>query len=61
MGYVTSHRTQDNIHEASMDQMSLSGSAAEWVDEGVAEPDEPEHGHQHRHQHQHQHSIDTER
>lgn len=60
MGYVTSHRTQDNIHEASMDQMSLSGSAAEWVDEGVAELEhehEPEHGHQH----QHQHSFDTER
>lgn len=33
MGYVTSHRTRDNIHEASPDQMSFSGSAAEWVDE----------------------------
>ena len=37
MGYVTSHRAQDHIHQPSADQMSLTGSAAEWVDE------DPEH------------------
>lgn len=37
MGYVTSHRAQDHIHQPSTDQMSLTGSAAEWVDE------DPEH------------------
>lgn len=37
LGYVTSHRAQDHIHEPSADQVSLTGSAAEWVDEAVAE------------------------
>lgn len=37
MGYVTSHRAQDHIHQPSADQMSFTGSAAEWVDE------DPEH------------------
>lgn len=60
MGYVTSHRTQDNIHEASVDRLSLSGSAAEWVDEGVSDH-EHEHGHGHGHEQGHGHSIDTER
>ncbi|KAI2791970.1 hypothetical protein POX_b01999 [Penicillium oxalicum] len=33
MGYVAQHRTRDNIHEASPDEMSFTGSAAELVDE----------------------------
>lgn len=33
MGYVTSHRTQDNIHQASPDHMSFAESAAELVDD----------------------------
>ncbi|KAJ5175643.1 uncharacterized protein N7482_001520 [Penicillium canariense] len=33
MGYVAQHRTRDNIHEASPDEPSFTGSAAELVDE----------------------------
>ncbi|PWY78081.1 hypothetical protein BO94DRAFT_185576 [Aspergillus sclerotioniger CBS 115572] len=33
MGYVAQFRTQDNIHEASPDEPSFAGSAAELVDE----------------------------
>ena len=33
MGYVASHRTQDNIHQASPDDMSFAESAAELVDD----------------------------
>ncbi|GKZ68517.1 hypothetical protein AnigIFM63309_004615 [Aspergillus niger] len=33
MGYVAQYRTQDNIHEASPDEPSFAGSAAELVDE----------------------------
>lgn len=33
MGFVPQYRTQDNIHEASPDQPSFAGSAAELVDE----------------------------
>ncbi|THC90610.1 hypothetical protein EYZ11_009925 [Aspergillus tanneri] len=32
MGYVAQYRTQDNIHEASPDEPSFTGSAAELVD-----------------------------
>ncbi|KAF7715910.1 Uncharacterized protein PECH_005752 [Penicillium ucsense] len=37
MGYVAQHRTRDNIHEASPDKMSFTGSAAELVDERALE------------------------
>ncbi|KAJ5621888.1 hypothetical protein N7528_005120 [Penicillium herquei] len=33
MGYVPQHRTQDNIHEAHIDEPSFAGSSAELVDE----------------------------
>jgi hypothetical protein len=35
MGYVAQHRTRDNIHEASPDETSFTGSAAELVDEHI--------------------------
>jgi hypothetical protein len=35
MGYVAQHRTRDNIHEASPDEPSFRGSAAELVVEHV--------------------------
>jgi hypothetical protein len=35
MGYVAQHRTRDNIHEASPDEPSFTGSAAELVDEHI--------------------------
>lgn len=35
MGYVAQHRTRDNIHEASPDEPSFTGSAAELVNEQV--------------------------
>ncbi|KAJ5580279.1 uncharacterized protein N7459_006264 [Penicillium hispanicum] len=37
MGYVAQHRTQDNIHQASPDEPSFTGSAAELVDENLHE------------------------
>ncbi|OGM41725.1 integral membrane protein [Aspergillus bombycis] len=41
MGYVAQHRTRDYIHEASPDEPSFTGSAAELVDE----PHHPEGSH----------------
>ncbi|KAF5866730.1 hypothetical protein ETB97_009887 [Aspergillus alliaceus] len=41
MGYVAQHRTRDYIHEASPDEPSFTGSAAELVDE----PHHPEGNH----------------
>ncbi|KAE8348424.1 hypothetical protein BDV28DRAFT_91613 [Aspergillus coremiiformis] len=41
MGYVAQHRTQDYIHEASPDEPSFTGSAAELVDE----PHHPDRSH----------------
>lgn len=35
MGYVAQHHTRDNIHEASPDEPSFTGSAAELVDEHI--------------------------
>lgn len=35
LGYVAKHRTRDNIHEASPDEPSFTGSAAELVDEHI--------------------------
>ena len=45
MGYVSSHRASDHIHEAIPDEPSLAGSTAELVDDPGPSKVEPDHGH----------------